>query len=74
MKDSPRVMVDVGDWDFKLLRHQKSTLLKMISELESQERGEDAGAFQGLLHGLDDLMDQAAEKIGAEAVFGPGNS
>jgi hypothetical protein len=55
--------------DWPMLRQQKSTLLKVITDGIGLDY-EDKGDLTGILHLLDDLMDESAEALSANVVFG----
>ena len=56
--------------DWKLLRRQKTTLVKTIQELVSKKQTREAERLRGILHLLDALQDEAARTLGEGAVFG----
>lgn len=59
------VIIKLDKMDWALLRVQKTQLIDIASlEPEAEEMSE------GLLGLLDEIMDQAAEQIGEETVFG----
>ena len=58
--------------NWKLLRNQKATLLKVIQELASTNRVKEADHLRGILHLLDAVQDEAARTLGETAVFGKG--
>lgn len=64
-----RVVFDVGDVDWKMLREQKAALVELRGECD--RRG-DARTVEldGLVHLLDFLQDEAAKVVGEESVFG----
>lgn len=62
-----KTYVDVSGVDWAALRTQKATLEQMISICASAPRADD---MRGILHLIDHVQDQAAENLGAAAVFG----
>ena len=64
------VCVPVQDVGWALLRQQKTQLLEEIQELENSHRTSAAESLTGILHLLDHIQDEAAKRLGEEAVFG----
>ena len=67
-----KLLVDFGYVDWKLLRRQKESLLRVIGIADMQVGKKCQEDLQGILHLLDHIQDQAAERIGERAVFGCG--
>lgn len=61
-----KVLVDLTDVDWYLLREQKRQLVEMAHWLQQPE----ALAADGIIHLLDHIQDAAALQIGEAAVFG----
>lgn len=61
------IMINVGNVDWKLLREQKRTLVKMYSQGKNEIKKD---TLIGIVCFLDSIQDQAAEKIGSIKVFG----
>jgi hypothetical protein len=61
-----QLLIDLSHVDWHLLRRQKRSLVKLIGTQKAQCTED----LQGLLHLVDYLQDEAAEKIGERAVFG----
>lgn len=60
------MLVDVGKINWKLLRKQKQTLLKVIGK-ETPESGAD---LTGILNVIDKIQDEGAKKLTEKTVFG----
>ena len=66
-KGKGRVVVDVTNTNWRRLRRQKLTILRI---LEAGRVGSVLSHLDGVIHFLDHVQDSAAEQIGEEAVFG----
>ena len=64
------VMTDLSGVDWKLLRRQKESLLRAISVVDAHISKKCQEDLTGILHLLDDIQDQAADRLGEAAVFG----
>ncbi len=67
---SKTLPLDLGGVDWKMLRKQKESLLRAISIVDVQISKKCQEDLTGILHLLDHVQDQAAERIGERAVFG----
>jgi len=64
------VMANLSGVDWKLLRRQKESLLRAISVVDAHISKKCQEDLTGILHLLDDIQDQAADRLGESAVFG----
>ena len=65
-----RLPVDLSGVDWKMLRRQKESLLRAISVVDVHINKKCQEDLTGILHLLDDIQDQAADRLGESAVFG----
>lgn len=61
------VSIDIGNVNFKMLREQKLSLLKVIDIVDKSAEQYD---LNGVLHLIDYIQDQAAKQLGDVEVFG----
>lgn len=69
-----KLLFDLCGVDWKMLRRQKESLLRVIDIANVQVGKKCREDMQGILHLLDCIQDQAAEHIGERAVFGHGKN
>lgn len=60
------MLIDIGEMDWKQLREQKQTLLKVVGTSIPSEESD----LTGILNLVDHIQDEAAKQLSEEEVFG----